>query len=130
MLLLRILILNNPNRPPIRLDIDPLRDLLPIRIRHLHALLADLLQDMRVDVFDLDGQDVAVSGQLTDLLRVDEGAIDVGVLCVDLLGGGVRSVENHHFDAERISRFAEHLAQLAAAEETDRAVHDCCVFRA
>lgn len=118
-LLLLVLVLDEADGLPGGVDGDLFPVGLAVGAADLDALGGDLLEDVGLDVLDLDGEHVAARGQLPDLVRVLEGARDVQVVVVGLLGGASLGVEHGDLDAQRPGLLAEHLAQLASAEKTN-----------
>ena len=91
-------------------------------------LVGDLLEGVDVDVLDLDREDVGLAGELADLCRVGEGAVDVGegrarrgkggqdLGLRHLLGrGGDVWVEGDDGDGHGACGLEEHAAELTAA---------------
>jgi hypothetical protein len=70
-------------------------------------------------MLDLDGEHVAVPGQLADLLGVLERAGDVALVLADLTSRAVDLIENSYVKAEWASSFEKHAGQLATAQNTN-----------
>lgn len=79
----------------------------------------DFLEDIRLDVLNLDRQDVAMGSQLTDLGGVFKGAGRMLGVAVDLFGRRVFGIQNGNFNVQRRGCFAQHAAQLAASQKTN-----------
>ena len=97
-LLLRKLVLDDPQRAGPRFDRDG---------------LLDLDQDVRIHVLDLDRDDVAGIRELLDCVCVFERARDVPVMRGDLLCGRAGRVEDVGLDVEAVRCFGEQAAELA-----------------
>lgn len=105
--LLRELVLDEPQGAPGRVD----RDGFLVVARFVgDAERGDFLQHVRLDVLDLDRQHVAAGGEGAYLGWVFEGAGDVGLVAVDLLGGAVGLVQDGDGYIEGRGSFAEHTA--------------------
>lgn len=85
MFLLCVFVLYHTESLPARLDLYLPQEWFPVGSYHFHSLLGNLLQDMRVNVLDLDRENVALSGQFADLAGIGKRSVDMVVFRIDLL---------------------------------------------